>query len=98
MRTFRNPRLLALARGQACVMCGSQDGTVVCAHSNLQEHGKGMGHKAHDGMTAWLCSGCHYQLDQGPLMSRADRRLFVLEAICKTYQQLWNQGLIEVKT
>ncbi len=94
--TYRNPKLLSLAKGQPCVMCGAQDDTVVCAHSNLKTHGKGMGHKAHDGMTAWLCHACHFQLDQGPLMSKEERRLFTLESICKTYMQLWDQGLIKV--
>lgn len=95
--TFRNPRLLELARDQACVACGLQNGTVVSAHSNLGDHGKGMGHKAHDGMVAWLCHGCHAELDQGTRMDRPAKRLFTLEAICRTYQQLWDQGLIEVK-
>lgn len=94
--TYRNKKLLALARGQACVMCGTQDGTIVAAHSNLGEHGKGMGHKAHDGMTMWLCYRCHVDLDQGTRMDRVQRRSFTLEAICKTYQQLWDQELIKV--
>lgn len=93
---YRNPRLLSMARDQACVACGIKDGTTVAAHSNLGEHGKGMGLKAHDGMSAWLCHGCHHQLDQGGRMTKAERRLFTLESICATYMQLWNQGLIEV--
>lgn len=95
--TFRSPKLLALARGQACVMCGCEDGTVVAAHSNLLEHGKGRSHKAHDGMTAWLCMMCHTELDQGNSMSREQRRAFILEAISKTYMRLWDLGLITVK-
>lgn len=93
---YRNRKLLDLARDQACVMCGTQDGTVVSAHSNLMEHGKGMGHKAHDGMVAWLCHRCHSQLDQGSGMEKKERNLFTLQAICKTYMQMWDQQLIEV--
>lgn len=78
-------------------MCGSEDGTIVAAHSNLLEHGKGRGLKAHDGMTAWLCYRCHTQLDQGKDLSKSERRDLTLTAICRTYQQLWNQQLIEVK-
>jgi hypothetical protein len=96
--TYRNPKLLSMARDQACVACGLRDGTVVAAHSNLGEHGKGMSLKAHDGMTAWLCSGCHFSLDQGSAMTRQERRLFTLENICKTYMQLWSQGLIKENT
>lgn len=95
--TFRSPKLLALARDQACVMCGCQDGTIVSAHSNLLEHGKGKGLKAHDGMIAWLCYRCHSNLDQGKDMSREERKMYTLEAICRTYVQMWNQELIQVK-
>ncbi len=95
--TFRSAKLLALAQGQACVMCGCEDGTIVAAHSNLLEHGKGRSHKAHDGMTAWLCLRCHTELDQGNVMSRSERREFILEAISKTYMKLWDLGLIQVK-
>ena len=77
-------------------MCHTQDGTVVAAHSNLMEHGKGMGHKAHDGMHAWLCNRCHSQLDQGSGMSKEDRKMYTLTAICRTYVHMWDQGLIEV--
>lgn len=95
--TFRNRKLLDLARDQACVMCGADDGTVVAAHSNLLEHGKGQGIKAHDGMTAWLCHQCHAELDQGKTMNKAEKRELTLTAICRTYQKLWDQNLIEVK-
>jgi hypothetical protein len=95
-KTFRSPKLLELARDQACVVCGRQDGTVVSAHSNLLEHGKGMGTKAHDGMVAWLCHRCHSALDQGSAMSGEDKRVLMLESICRTYMQLWDQSLIKV--
>lgn len=101
MRTVFNrkriPRLLRLAEGQACVMCGRDDGTVVAAHSNELQFGKGMGTKAHDGASAWLCMHCHMGYDQGVYMDKTERRLFILEAIAKTYIQLWEQGLIEVR-
>jgi len=94
---MRQPKLLALARGQACVMCGAQDDTVVAAHSNLLEHGKGRGLKAHDGMTAWLCNRCHFELDQGAAMTKSERREYTLTAICRTYMRLWDAELIKVK-
>ncbi len=77
-------------------MCHTQDDTIVAAHSNMMEHGKGMGHKAHDGMTAWLCHRCHSQLDQGSLMSKEERNVYTLRAICRTYVHMWDQQLIEV--
>lgn len=93
---YRNKKLLGLARDQACVMCGSQDGTVVSAHSNLPEHGKGVGLKADDSMIAWLCHRCHTSLDQGKEMTRAERREYTLTAICRTHREMWKQGLIGV--
>lgn len=95
--TFRSRKLLDLARDQSCVMCGSDDGTVVAAHSNLQEHGKGMGHKAHDAMHAWLCHSCHAELDQGHFLSKSEKREYMLTAICRTVMKLWDQDLIGVK-
>ena len=67
------------------------------AHSNLLEHGKGKGLKAHDGMIAWLCMRCHTNLDQGAAMNKQEKREFILEAICKTYMQMWDKELIQVK-
>ena len=93
---FRNRKLLDLARDQACVMCDAQDGTVVAAHSNLIEHGKGMGSKARDGMAAWLCHRCHSQLDQGGALSKQERAEYTMRAICRTYMSMWDQQLIEV--
>lgn len=94
--TYRNRRLLDLAEGQRCVMCGADDNTIVAAHSNLSEHGKGMGIKAHDSMHAWLCHRCHAEYDQGNKMSKAEKREFILTAICKTYQEMWMKELIGV--
>lgn len=94
--TFRSRKVLDLAEGQACVMCGNQDGTIVAAHSNLLEHDKGRGHKAHDGMSAWLCHSCHSHYDQGGML-KSEARDFILTAISRTYMQMWNEELIQVK-
>ena len=93
---FRSRKLLDLAEGRACVMCGAEDGTIVAAHSNMIEHGKGRGFKAHDGMSAWLCYRCHTHYDQGG-MPKSEARDFILTAISKTYIRLWDLDLIQVK-
>lgn len=93
----RSRRLLDLARDQACVCCGAEDGTIVAAHSNLLEHGKGMSQKAHDCMHAWLCHRCHSELDQGGGMDKAQKRDFMLTMICRTVINQWRQGLIGCK-
>lgn len=64
MTTYRNPKLLALAKhAPKCFCCGHEnDGTVVGAHANTQEMGKGTGHKADD-LVAYLCARCHDLVD-----------------------------------
>lgn len=62
---FRSRSLLDLAhRLHSCANCGaySVDG-LEPAHSNLPEHGKGVGLKAHDCFHAALCPSCHRWLD-----------------------------------
>lgn len=94
--TYRSRRLLDLARGQACVMCGNQDGTVVAAHSNLLEHGKGKSIKADDSMHAWLCYACHSEYDQGNRMTKDQKRDFILTAICKTHLLMFRNGYLVI--
>jgi len=77
-------------------MCGSNDDTVVAAHSNLLEHGKGKGIKADDSMVAWLCYRCHTEYDQGMKMDKVEKRDFILTAIVKTYLLASRKGLIKI--
>jgi uncharacterized CHY-type Zn-finger protein len=97
MTMIRSEKLLRLAKGQRCVMCMADDDTIVAAHSNLQEHGKGMGLKAHDCMSAWLCYSCHRDYDTGFLMSKEEKREYILTAICRTNIEMWRQGLLGLK-
>lgn len=67
---YRDATLLEMARGRPCLvmvpgLCSHRVDTVVAAHSNSQEHGKGMGRKADDCYTAFACVACHSWLDQG---------------------------------
>lgn len=91
---LRIPKLRDMARHETCVACGADDGTIVWAHSNLPEHGKGMSMKATDEMGMFLCFRCHAELDQGNKMTRAERRDFILEMICKTHMRLWSEGKV----
>lgn len=60
---YENRKLLDIARGMVCSGCGADDGTIVMAHSNASEHGKGKGLKSHDCFVAALCFRCHTWLD-----------------------------------
>lgn len=74
MANYRNKKILDLAEEcGTCMICGAQDGTVVAAHSNQLRDGKGKGIKAHDFRVAYLCSTCHYTIDQSPYLSKEDR-------------------------
>lgn len=73
--------------------CGIDDGSVVAAHSNQGIHHKGRGVKADDSAIASLCSRCHYELDQGSQLSRAERQRMWWSAHIKTVAQLLKRNL-----
>jgi|APCry1669192269_1035402.scaffolds.fasta_scaffold68646_2 hypothetical protein len=70
----RSPKLLQRARLIPCQICGSENGTVVAAHSNQSKHGKGMGRKASDNFIASLCWDCHYMIDQGQELTKIEKK------------------------
>jgi Fe-S oxidoreductase len=70
---YRNIKLLKIVRQSPCQCCGSQDGTVVAAHSNQLRDGKGRGLKASDYRIAALCFKCHSELDQGKRLNKEER-------------------------
>lgn len=73
--------------------CGVEDGTVCCAHSNWQEHGKGGSIKADDSRGAALCSVHHAALDQGSAMSYEERKAGWLAAHGRSVRELLGRGL-----
>lgn len=98
--TYRNRRLLDLARGMLCQMqvygvCNGREDTTVAAHSNMLMHGKGRGHKASDWAHCWACSACHTWYDQGPA-PRAEKELAFLHGALRTYGALLESGKLEV--
>lgn len=50
--------------------------TVVPAHSNSQQDGKGMGIKAADEKTVPACFWCHAEIDQGKRLTKDERRAY----------------------
>ena len=91
-RPYRNPQLLKLAKDAPCSICCSY-GTTVSAHSNLLEHGKGMGRKADDCYIAFLCHSCHSNLDQGS-DGYDQKKLRWFEAMAKTYHWLMTNNYL----
>lgn len=102
--TYRNRRLLDLARGESCTNCGAEDETIVAAHSNLPEHGKAVSLKSHDCYVAFICHRCHAWLDQGHGMdptdtyngTRHDKKIMFRRCMDRTMLRLWDCKLIKV--
>ena len=93
---YRSHKLLETVRQFPCQHCGTQDGTVVAAHSNQLRDGKGKGIKAHDFRIAALCYRCHADLDQGSKMSKEERKEVWEEAHRRTIGELFLRNLIDV--
>ena len=89
--------MLDAARELPCQHCGTQDGTVVAAHSNQLRDGKGRGLKAHDYRIASLCYKCHSDLDQGTHMSKAERIEMFEAAHRSTIGAMFELGILVVK-
>lgn len=89
----RSPKLREAYRLIPCQLCGRDDGTVCCAHSNWSIHGKGKAIKADDNRGASLCAACHVPLlDQGSALSRAERQALWWDAHVKTVTLLLSLG------
>ena len=95
--TYRNQKLLEVVRNSPCQACGTQDGTVVAAHSNQLRDGKGRSLKAHDYRIAALCYRCHSNVDQGYQMSKEEKREMWEEAHRKTIAWLFENDYIKVQ-
>lgn len=94
--TYRNEKMLRACRELPCQSCGSEDGTVVAAHSNQQRDGNGIGTKAADYRVAALCSRCHQAIDQGARLSKEARRDLWEEAHRKTIGELFERGIVRM--
>lgn len=94
---YRNPKLLKLAKDAPCVLCGSNDGTVVACHSNQLRDGKGTGIKSHDYRICFCCHTHHNMIDNGKDLSREERINLFEEAHRKTIAWLFDNNHLEVK-
>ena len=89
-KTYRNRTLLYAARGETCVLCGADDGTIVAAHLPGSIYGMdaGMGEKCADFCVAHLCSQCHSRMDTE---WRRDTQIR-MKALCLTLERLFANG------
>ena len=91
-RYFRSKKHLKNVASLACQHCGVE-GKTQAAHSNQLIHGKARSLKASDEYTAALCLRCHFEVDQGSLLSKEQRREMWDKAHQKTVNALIEQGL-----
>lgn len=101
MANFRSAALLRLARGQDCQVqisgvCNGNAETVVAAHANWSDYGKGMSCKAHDWAVAWACSACHAEIDSGSRLSKAERQEHWHRGFLRTLHLCFQNGYIKV--
>ena len=93
---YRNKKLLEVVRESPCQNCGSQNGTVVAAHSNQQRDNKGTSIKADDFRIAALCHMCHHELDAGNKLSKQERQELWEDAHRKTIGWLFLNDHIKI--
>ena len=99
---FRSKKLTDSARDQVCQNCGAQDGTIVSAHANWAEYGKGGSMKAADCFIAHLCGRCHSWLDQGKGMDPTrrwpdtEKKEMWVRAHADTLHHLFTSGKLKV--
>jgi transcription elongation factor Elf1 len=91
----RNKRLLEIVASLNCQHCGHYQSQA--CHSNWHG-GKGRGIKASDEYVASLCQKCHFEVDQGPRLSKEERQEMWLNAHLKTLHFLlitdqWPRGV-----
>jgi len=79
----------AVASLESCVRCGAFG--VQIAHRN---EGKMLGKKVPPHLVAALCPSCHFSIDQGRELSRAERRAEMNAAIVATFDLLVQRGRI----
>lgn len=87
------------AKGQSCVRCGADDGTVVSAHYSgmwANKIGKGAGLKADDFAVADLCERCHRHFDSYAAGRDAEAGLEFCMLIFATQRRRIEDGLLRL--
>ncbi len=92
---IRSQKLKAAANGEACTVCGVNDGTTVLAHLNEPWAGKGMGLKADDIAGIMMCVKCHDRYD-GRNNSQTLSDYEILRALYRTMRRWIEMGLIKI--
>lgn len=101
---IRSQKIRDSAEGETCdiqaPVCNGNTATVCWCHSPFQEHGKGVGLKAHDHEGCYGCSACHQWLDtdskrQG--VPHDERLLVYYRAHSRSMRKLIQKGLVVLR-
>ena len=96
---YRNRALLNTSQDQQCAMrspvCDGSPKTVVAAHSNLGEDGKGYGQKADDDISVDACGKCHDWYDKSPA-PKAEKQAVFDRGFVRTYKRRKAEGIIKL--
>lgn len=94
---WRSKKYTDAAKGQTCLRCGIDDGTIVaCHYTGFRQHsyGKGRGLKPDDIVTADLCVKCHAWLDS-PKRKSIERSEEFLNLIVLTQIRRLADGILK---
>jgi hypothetical protein len=99
---WESKKLRDSARGRDCTIlspwCQNRRETVVWCHSPFQEHGKGMGVKAHDLFGCYGCFECHTFLDlasKQEAMPHDERLLMFYRANSRSLLIVVQEGILK---
>ena len=95
-KPIRSKAIRQAANGEACTVCGVNDGTTVFCHLNNSWAGKGLSQKADDLAGFFGCRDCHDVYDNRLIGPRHPDHL-ILRAMYRTIRRLWELGIIEIK-
>ena len=91
-------KIRASADGESCTRCEANDGTIILAHyTGFRQHsyGKGMGYKGSDVVAAYLCSKCHFRLDNPTARKSVEASEEFLHCCALTFMRLVENGVLK---
>lgn len=92
-KPIRSKAIRHAANGEACTVCGNNDGTTVFCHLNESWAGKGMGQKADDIAGFFGCQKCHTKYDVWQTILDIE----IMRAMYRTWRRLIEKGIIVIK-
>lgn len=96
-KPIRSKAIRNAARGEACTVCGRNDGTTVFCHLNESWAGKGISQKADDIAGFFGCYNCHIGYD-GYVEGNYKIDWFdIARAMYRTWRRLYELGIITIK-